>query len=252
MGEADGDALVQARDSYQRHEWESAYQSFKSSDASQPLTPEDLEQLSWAAYWTAHYAEALELLERAGRGYGLVGDSRAAARVALHQARFSFEQNDAAVAAGLWARAASLLADEPECAEQGLMAWSAAAMAISAGDLEAARKQAQRASEIGRGVGDRDAEAMGLLWLGHVHLLEGDVVEGIALHDEAIAAAMSGELGTFAAGAIYCSVIAACRNRADWRRAAEWTDRADRWLRRSPAASWSHPGERSFRSPGFP
>jgi len=232
MGEADGDTLVQARDSYQRHEWESAYQSFKSRDASQPLAPEDLEQLSWAAYWTARYTEALDLLERTGRGYGLVGNLRAAARVALHQARFSFEQNDAAVAAGLWARAANFLADEPECAEQGLMAWSAAAMALSQGNLEAAREQAERAREIGRRVGDRDAEAMGLLWLGHVYLFERRVAEGVALHDEATAAAMSGELGPFIAGVVYCNVIVACRNRADWQRAAEWTERADRWCDR--------------------
>ncbi|MBW2271268.1 MAG: hypothetical protein JRH16_22170, partial [Deltaproteobacteria bacterium] len=194
------------------------------------------------------YAEALDLLERAGRGYGQVGNSRAAARVLLHQARFSFEQNDTAVASGLFARAASLLADEPECAEQGLMAWSAAATALSGGDLEAAREQAQRAREIGRGIGDRDAEAMGLLWLGHVHLLEGRVAEGIALHDEATAAATSGELGPFAAGAIYCSVIAACRNRADWHRAAEWTERADRWCDREsvsffPGVCRIHRGE---------
>jgi class 3 adenylate cyclase len=236
MDEVSSDALVQGRDAYRRHDWDSAYQLFKSRDASQPLAPEDLERLSWAAYWTARYAEALELLERAGRGYGLVGDSRAEARVVLHQARFHFEQNHAAVAAGLGARAANLLADEPECAEQALMAWSVAALALSNGDLEAAREQAQRAREIGRRVGDRDAEAMGLLWLGHVYLFEGRVAEGIALHDEATAAATSGELGPFASGAIYCSVIVACRNRADWRRAAEWTERADRWCDRESVA----------------
>jgi class 3 adenylate cyclase len=141
-----------------------------------------------------------------------------------------------AVAAGLWARAAGLLSDEPECAEQGLLAWSAAAMAVNQGNLETAREQAERAREIGRRIGDRDTEAMGVLWLGHTDLAEGRVAEGIALHDEATAAAMSGELGPFAAGGIYCSVIFACRNRADWRRAAEWTERADRWCDRESVA----------------
>jgi class 3 adenylate cyclase len=232
MGEVNGDALVQGRDAYQRREWESAYQLFKSRDASQPLAPEDLERLSWAAYWTTRYAEALDLLERAERGYGQVGDSRAAARVTLHQGRLHFERRNDAVVGGLWMRAVTLLADEPECAEHGLLAWSAAAAAFTQGDLEVAREQAQRAREIGRRVGDRDAEAMGLLWLGHAYLAEGRVAEGIALHDEATAAATSGQLGPFAAGGIYCSVIFACRNRADWRRAAEWTERADRWCDR--------------------
>jgi class 3 adenylate cyclase len=236
MGELDSDALVQGRDAYQSRDWQSAYQLLKDSDGSQPLAPGDLEQLSWAAYWTGRYGEAVDLFERAERGYTASGDSRATARMALHQARLHFEQRNASVASGLWARAAELLADEPECAEQGLLAWSAAAMALSTGSLEAAREQAERAIEIGRRTGDRDVEAMGRLWLGHVNLVEGRHAEGIALHDEATASATSGALGPFSSGAIYCSVIVACRNRADWGRAAEWTERADRWCERESVA----------------
>jgi class 3 adenylate cyclase len=236
VGEVEVDAVVEAREAYERREWESAYELFKSCDASQSLAPEDLERLSWSAYWTARYPEALAVLERAEAGYSKVGDSRGAGRVALHQARLHFEQRNAAVATGLWARGAKLLADEPECADHGLLAWSAAAMALNQGNVEAARGNAARAREIGQRVGDRDSEAMGLLWLGHAYLGEGRLTEGIALHDEATAAATSGELSPFASGAIYCSVIFACRSRADWRRAAEWTERADRWCERESVA----------------
>jgi hypothetical protein len=65
-----------------------------------------------------------------------------------------------------------------------------------------------------------------------VLLADGRVEDGIAFHDEATATATSGELGPLAAGTVYCSVIFACRNRADWRRASEWTEVASRWCDR--------------------
>jgi class 3 adenylate cyclase len=232
MSDVVGDPVVEARAAYQRREWESAYQLFKARDATRPLPPEDLERLSWAAYWAGRYAEAMALLERAGAAYGQAGDSRGAARVTMHQARLQFEHLNPAIATGLWARAARLLADQPECAEHAVQAWTTAAFALGRGDVETAREQAERACAIGRRVGDRDSEAMGLLWLGHVYMAEDRVAEGIALHDEATAAATSGELGPLIAGFIYCNVILACRSRADWRRAAEWTERADRWCER--------------------
>jgi len=236
MNDVGSNALVQGRDAYQRRAWQSAYQFLNDSDGSKSLAPGDLEQLSWAAYWTGRYGEAVDLFERAERGYAASGDSRAAARMSLQQARLHFEQRNVSVATGLWVRAAQLLADEPECAEHGQLAWQAAASAMADGRANAARTQAERAIEIGRRTGDRDVEAMGRLWLGHVHLFEGRHAEGIALHDEATAAATSGELGPFSSGSIYCSVIVACRNRADWSRAAEWTERADRWCERESVA----------------
>jgi len=237
MRDGEADARVQGRAAYQRRAWQSAYQLLSSADASeQQLAPDELEELAWAANWTAHYAEALDHFERAEHGYQRTGNKRGAARMALQQARLQFEQHNEAVVAGLAIRAASLLADETECAEHGLLAWTASAAAFSRSDFETVRAQAERAVEIGRRIGDRDSEALGLLWLGHYLLATGGIEEGIALHDEATAAATSGELGPFAAGAIYCSVIWGCRGRADWHRAAEWTERVNRWCERESIA----------------
>jgi tetratricopeptide (TPR) repeat protein len=152
--------------------------------------------------------------------------------MALYLAHFHYERRNDAVSRGCSARAARLLADEPECAEHGLRASLRAAAALAQGDLVAARDSAEQARAIGRRLRDRDLEALGLLWLGHALLADGQIEEGIAFHDEATAAATSGELGPLAAGTVYCSVIFACRNRADWRRASEWTDVASRWCDR--------------------
>jgi tetratricopeptide (TPR) repeat protein len=229
--EVDGD-LSKGREAYQRREWETAYQLLSSCDGRQMLAAEDIERLSWAAYWTARYDDTLAHLERAEAAYRRIGDVRGVARTGLHQARLHSERRNFAVSAGIFNRVVELLSKMPECAEHGLMACNLAQHQMGEGNLTEARASAERARDIGRRVGDRNSEAMGLLWLGRTVMLEGHIAEGIALQDEATAAATSGELDPYFSGYIYCAVINACRDRADWHRAAEWTERADRWSER--------------------
>jgi len=226
------DGLIKGRDAYQRHDWEAAYNLLARCDGRHTLKPDDLEKLSWAAYWTARYDDTLTMLERAEAGYRSLGDARGIARTGLHQARLHSERRNFAVAAGIFGRVVELLATTPECAEHGLMACNLAQSQMGGGDLTAAKESAERARDIGRRVGDHNAEAMGLLWLGRTYLLQGRIAEGIALQDAATAAATSGELDPYFSGYIYCAVINACRDRADWHRAVEWTERADRWSER--------------------
>ena len=224
-----GGNLARGREAQQRHEWESAYELLAACDSRQPLGPEDLERLSWAAFWTARYAETLAMLERAEAGFRKQGDVRGAARTAIHQSRLHAEHRNPAIAEGIFRSAGQLIANEPECAEQGQFACQTAHYLLAQAKPTAARAQAERARDIGRRVRDRNVEAMALLWLGNVDMYEGRASEGIALHDQATAAATSGALDPYYSGFIYCNVIVGCRNRADWHRAAEWTERADRW-----------------------
>lgn len=54
----------------------------------------------------------------------------------------------------------------------------------------------------------------------------------MGLLDEAMVAVVSGELSPVVAGAVYCSLIEACEEIAEWRRAREWTDALARWCDR--------------------
>ena len=56
----------------------------------------------------------------------------------------------------------------------------------------------------------------------------GEIDEGLALLDEATASAMCGDLRAHSAGLVYCITISSCQDLGDYRRAAEWTEAANR------------------------
>ncbi|MCH7838094.1 MAG: hypothetical protein IIC26_06250 [Chloroflexi bacterium] len=80
--------------------------------------------------------------------------------------------------------------------------------------------------------GDRDLQALGLEKQGAALVAKGQVTEGLALLDEAMAAAVSGELGSWATGVAYCQLIGTCSSLVDYQRASEWTEALRRWCDR--------------------
>ena len=100
------------------------------------------------------------------------------------------------------------------------------------GDDEAALRLSEEIVDLGRELDDRDIEALGRLMLGHSRLAIGEVSEGTALIDEAMAAALGGGLELWTTGQIFCSTLFACRNRGDWGRAGEWSVASLRWCER--------------------
>ena len=63
-------------------------------------------------------------------------------------------------------------------------------------------------------------------------VFSGDWQAGLALIDEAATAASSGQLDLRVASDIYCKTIAACRSAGDLKRAGQWADEGERWMRR--------------------
>jgi class 3 adenylate cyclase len=73
---------------------------------------------------------------------------------------------------------------------------------------------------------------MTLVGKGKVLVHRGEVDAGLALLDEATAAAVCGDLRPWSTGFIYCCTIESCNTVGDYRRAAEWTEAANRWCDR--------------------
>ena len=83
--------------------------------------------------------------------------------------------------------------------------------------------------ELATRVGDRDVQMLALSGKGRAHIKAGEIDKGLALLDEATASAMCGDLRAHSAGLVYCITISSCQDVGDYRRAAEWTEVANRW-----------------------
>ncbi len=230
--EPDRDALERGRQAFERRDWASAFEALRREAATESPAPEDLERLGEAARWSRHFDEMLDAFERAASAYEIAGDRRSAARTSVKLTLEHHARGSDALAAGWLARAARLLEAEPACRERGLVLMCMAQGNFFMGNGPAALTMSREMVAMGRELGDRDIEALGRLVLGHALLVGGEVSEGTALIDEAMAAALGGDLDLWTTGQIFCSTIFACRNRGDWGRAGEWSVASLRWCER--------------------
>ena len=203
--------------------WREAFDNLSAVDTSEGLEPQDLESLALAAACLGQLDSCIDARERAYTDYVEAGDRPRAAFMALQlRENYEYQKMAGSISAGWLSRAERLLADEPECVEQG---W-----------LALAHDDAERALEIGRRFEDRDLEAWSLTSRGRTLVFGGQVAEGLALIDEACAAIAAGELSPYWACEIYCGTMSTCHDLADYARAREWSEVSNRWLERQEAS----------------
>ena len=225
-------SLHDARAAAARQAWREAYSTYAGIDVGE-LTPSDIETYAEAAWWNGKLDDAIALRERAHAAYATGGDDLGAARMALTLS-WDYEGRGAfSVSHGWLANAERLLEPLPESAEHGRLLLTHALTALfMEGDLEKARGTFDRAYELAKRVGDRDGQVLALSGRGRAFIKGGEVEKGLSLLDEATAAAVSGGLRPHSTGLVYCITISACRDLGDYRRAAEWTEAANRWCDR--------------------
>ncbi len=232
MTQVADDPLAAGREAVRKHAWREAYELLQSADAAGRLEAEDLEGLAEAAWWTGRLDEAIGLRERAHAASLEAGDTQRAALLAVNVAIDHANRAAMSVAGGWLARAERLLANEDEGIAHGYLALAHGMSFLDMGELDTASRELDRAQDIGARFGDRNLEAMALVFKGTLLVSKGEVTEGLALLDEATAAAVGGELRPLATGLVYCVTIHSCQALGDCGRAAEWTDVANRWCDR--------------------
>ena len=227
--------LARGREAAGRLAWADAYTALSLADRLSSLAGEDLELLATAAYLLGRVEESLQALQRAQQIYAEGGDLRRAAGCAFWIWFHLINQEELAQASGWLARANRLLEHEQqECPERGYMLIPVAFQHVVAGDYTGARRAAARAAAIGRRAADADLVAFALVLHGRAMVREGRVGEGLALLDEAMVAVVAGELSPPVAGTVYCSMIDACQEISEWRRAHEWTAALTAWCEKQP------------------
>jgi class 3 adenylate cyclase len=223
------DSLAAAREAASRHAWREAYAAYAGLDG-QDLTAEDLERYAEAAWWLGKLDEAIRLRERSHAGFVSAGEKLKAARVALILSWDYSGRGAFSVSHGWFATAERMLEEEPESAEHGLLVLTRAVDAMfGGGRLADAISDFERAFELARRYGDRDTQVLALSGKGRALVKSGEIEQGLALLDEATAAAVSGEVKPYSTGLVYCITISSCQDLGDYRRAAEWTEAANQW-----------------------
>jgi DNA-binding CsgD family transcriptional regulator len=137
--------------------------------------------------------------------------------------------------AGWFARAERLLeSSSPGCVERGYLMIPRWLEAMARGDFERGSELTAEAAAIGKRCNDPD-----LVWLSNDDrarslLNLGRDEEASRLLDEALVAAVAGELSPIVTGIVFCNTIAFCRTQFALHQLREWTHALNRWCERQP------------------
>jgi len=231
-GIAQGSPIEAARAAFERRAWHEALELYRDADRAAALTPAALRDYAEAAWWCGKPDDAIALLERAYARYVEAGDGERAAEVALELCDYNANRRTDTLAAAWQARAEKLLDRPRDSRAYGMLLIRRAREAGDRGDADAAIANMKDALAIGERIGDKDIQALALMYQGLMRVAMGDVRGGMPLVDEATMGAVSGDLGLMTSGIVYCCTISACRDISDFRRASDWTEAAHRWCER--------------------
>jgi DNA-binding CsgD family transcriptional regulator len=226
--------LERAREYHRRQEWVDACEAFRAVDSICPLEIDDLERLAEAAHILGRGDEAASLAQRAYQVHVDAGDIGRAVRCAFHLWHASAVKGEFGRAGGWIARAWRLAETQPDCAELGYLLVPEAERQFGEGDFAGAFDTAGRAVEMGNLYGDRDLVTVAAHIQGRARIRQGRVREGLALLDEAMVGVTAGETSFGVTSWIYCSVIDACHELHELRRAREWTLALNAWCDARP------------------
>lgn len=195
---------------------------------------DDLELLATAAYLVGHLGDCIAALERAYQLYAYGGDTRSAVRCAFWLCFHHFNHGEFGQGSGWLAKASRLLEGSPkECAGRAYLLIPVAFQQVAiVGEYAAGRATATTAIDMARRFGESDIIPLALNLVGRSLLREGRVPEGMAALDEAMVEVVTGEVSAPVRGSVYCSLIEACEEIFDLRRAREWTDALSKWCDR--------------------
>lgn len=220
-------------------DWDGAWRSYQQAVAIS-ATPEALEGLGMAAWWTDDAAVLFESRERAYKLYRDADDKLGAARIATWLALDNYIFRHAPAIANGWFQRARRILDEVDgpTFEHCFFEFCKGHVALEEYDNQSTMEHAERALSLARELGIVDFEMLALALRGLALVSEGRVVEGMNQLDESVTAVLAGEVtDPDAIVTSCCYLFYACERVRDYDRAHQWCDTirglCERWSYRS-------------------
>jgi DNA-binding CsgD family transcriptional regulator len=230
------DALQRGRAAFAQQAWSDAHAALADADRTSPLDADDLDRLATAAHLIGLDEASANARTRAFQAHVQAGDRVRAAASAIWRVFLLGDQRHREAEMGGWlARVERLLEEHgDDCAERGFLLCLLARKKGGEGDLDTARALFAQAAAIGDRVGSADVTALSRHGEGRVMLNQQQMPAGLARLDEVMVAITAGEVSPLVAGVVYCSVLSACHDIFDLRRAQEWTAALSSWCAAHP------------------
>lgn len=219
-----------ARAACDSYRWGDAYRLLTGVEL-ETLDVDDLDRLATSAYLTGHDEDGFTYWVRAHQICIAEGAVHRAAYFGGRLAQGLGFKGDVGRCRGWIDRSARLLDDAGiDCVEQGYLEYGLAMMRLfEAGDIAGARVGFVQAGKIGARFVHRELVTLARIGEGRMLIYLGDLPEGMALLDEAMASIEARELSPIATGDAYCTVIDACAELLDLGRCRAWTESFVRW-----------------------
>jgi ATP/maltotriose-dependent transcriptional regulator MalT len=213
--------------------WDAARRRFEDALAEEE-TPDARDGLGQALWFLGRVEEGVAARERAFEEYARTGRADEAAQAAVWVSHQYLISGRSSAARGWLSRAQRVLEGCAVCAGHG---WVAVERARHAEHAEECAGHARRAMAIARDCGAPDLEVFALSLLGRAAVSAGRRAEGMALLEEAMAAAAAGRVRNLhTLGEAYCNLVIACTAAGEWERAAEWCELVDEFARTNDLA----------------
>ena len=230
--------LAAARAHLDRWAWADALDAAQSASVDGVEEAERLDIIADASWWLGRMDDSLDARERAYLAYEACDDARRAGQCAVWLWQDNMLKARPSIAGGWLRRARRHLEGHTETVEYGSLLLREAETAHGAGDLAGALELGRAGLALARRLKSPSMEAEALQTIGRALIDQGDVADGMGHLDEAMLGAVEGRLTPYATGKVYCSLISACEQLGDVRRAGEWTDATLRWSEKHPLAVW--------------
>lgn len=205
-------------------EWENAREYLQKA-LSEGQSPEIYEELGWACWWLNDAVGVFENRAKAFNAYLQKDDKHGAARNACWTGVDYIEfKGEFAVASGWFKRAENLLEGLPPSTELSMFKILKARWSFQVDkNSELAFKLLDESLQISKSLKDVDGEMLAEALKGFILVVEGNILEGMPLLDDATLLAINSDQSDIKFTTITCCyLIDACERIRDYERATQW------------------------------